>query len=105
MLLQLLNLHPCIEILEGKLTATKKYRGKMMKVAVQMLKEYTEKYNLDSKIIWFVYTIGFADEIKLFFPFILVNPFIFAILVINYNQKNYLKSRLKEKLFTSKEKE
>ena len=62
---QLLNLHPCIEILEGKLMATKKYRGKMAKVAVQLVNEYAEKYNLDRKIIWFVHTVGFADEIKL----------------------------------------
>ena len=61
---QLLNLHPCIEILDGKLTATKKYRGKMVKVAAQMVKEYAEKYNLDRKIIWFVYTIGLAEEVK-----------------------------------------
>ena len=33
---KLLNLHPVIEILDGKLVATKKYRGKMKKVAVQM---------------------------------------------------------------------
>lgn len=61
---QLLNLHPCIEILDGKLTATKKYRGKMKKVAAQMVKEYAEKYNLDRKIIWFVYTVGLADDVK-----------------------------------------
>lgn len=61
---QLLNLHPCIELLDGKLTATKKYRGKMAKVAAQMVKEYAEKYNLDRKLIWFVYTIGLSDEVK-----------------------------------------
>ena len=44
---KLLNLHPVIEILDGKLVATKKYRGKMKKVAVQMLTEYAEKYNLE----------------------------------------------------------
>lgn len=62
---QLLNLHPCIELLDGKLTATKKYRGKMVKVASQLVKEYAEKYNLDRKIIWFVYTVGLSDEVKL----------------------------------------
>lgn len=61
---QLLNLHPCIEILDGKLTATKKYRGKMLKVATQMVKEYAEKYNLDRKKLWFVFTVGLADEVK-----------------------------------------
>ena len=61
---QLLNLHPCIEILDGKLTATKKYRGKMVKVAAQMVKEYAEKYNLDRKLIWLVGTVGLSDEVK-----------------------------------------
>ena len=61
---QLLNLHPCIELIDGKLTATKKYRGKMNKVAVQMLKEYAEKYDLDRRILWFLYTIDFAEEVK-----------------------------------------
>ena len=35
----ILNLHPCIEILDGKLTATKKYRGKIKKVAAHFGKE------------------------------------------------------------------
>lgn len=61
---QLLNLHPCIEILDGKLTATKKYRGKMLKVATQLVKEYSEKYNLKKDHIWFIYSIGLADEVK-----------------------------------------
>ena len=61
---QLLNLHPCIEILDGKLTATKKYRGKMVKVVAQLVKEYAEKYDMDRKLIWFVHTIGISDEVK-----------------------------------------
>ena len=27
-------------------------------------KEYAEKYDLDRKLIWFVYTIGLSDEVK-----------------------------------------
>ncbi len=61
---QLLNLHPCIEILDGKLTATKKYRGKMTKVAASLVKDYAEKYNLDRKQLWLVHTVGIADEVK-----------------------------------------
>lgn len=60
----ILGLHPCIEILEGKLIATKKYRGKMKKIAVQLLKEYTQKYNLDcNEKLWIVYTVGLSDEV------------------------------------------
>ena len=61
---RILNLHPCIEILDGKLVATKKYRGKMEKVAVEMVNDYAEKYNLDRSNLWFVYTVGMKDEIK-----------------------------------------
>ena len=34
---RLLGIHPCIELLEGKLIATKKYRGKMVKVAAKLV--------------------------------------------------------------------
>jgi len=61
---RILSLHPCIEILEGKLVATKKYRGKMVKVAAELIKEYAEKYDLDRKLLYVVYTIGFSDEVK-----------------------------------------
>lgn len=61
---RLLNIHPCIELLDGKLIATKKYRGKMTKVATSLVKDYSEKYNLKKDCIWFVYTIGLSDEVK-----------------------------------------
>lgn len=60
----LLGIHPCIEILDGKLMATKKYRGKMGKVAVQLVKEYAEAYKLDRKELWCVYTVGLSQEVK-----------------------------------------
>ena len=56
----ILNIHPCIEILDGKLVATKKYRGKMKKVVEKLIREYIENYNLRKDEIWFVYTIGLA---------------------------------------------
>ncbi len=61
---RILNVHPCIEILDGKLVATKKYRGKMTKVAVKMLKDYTEIYHLKKDCLWFVYTVGLSDEVR-----------------------------------------
>lgn len=60
----ILNIHPCIEILDGKLVATKKYRGKMKKVVEKLIREYIENYNLRKDEIWFVYTIGLAEEVK-----------------------------------------
>lgn len=61
---RILSLHPCIEILDGKLIATKKYRGKMAKVAAQLVTEYAEKYDLDRDCLWFVYTIGLSDAVQ-----------------------------------------
>ncbi len=61
---RILNIHPCIEILDGKLIATKKYRGKMTKVAAQMVKEYADNYSLERNCLWLVYTIGLSEEVK-----------------------------------------
>lgn len=61
---RILNVHPCIEILNGKLVATKKYRGKMTKVAARLLKDYAETYHLKKDCIWFVYTVGLSDEVR-----------------------------------------
>lgn len=62
---RILSLHPCIEILDGRLMATKKYRGKMVKVAAQLVEEYTEKYDLDRECLWLVYTVGLEDVVRL----------------------------------------
>ena len=61
---RILSLHPTIEILEGKLTATKKYRGKMEKVAAQLVTDYAESYDLDRDTLWLIYTVGLSDEVK-----------------------------------------
>lgn len=61
---RILSLHPTIEILNGKLTATKKYRGKMEKVAAQLVRDYAETYTLDRECLWLVYTVGLADSVK-----------------------------------------
>lgn len=62
---RILSLHPTIEILNGKLTATKKYRGKMEKVAAQLIRDYAETYDLDrNSPLWIIYTVGLADEVK-----------------------------------------
>lgn len=61
---RILSIHPCIEILDGKLVATKKYRGRMTKVTEQMLREYAEEYDLERDCLWMVETIGLKDEIR-----------------------------------------
>ena len=60
----ILGLHPCIELLDGKLMATKKFRGKMKKVAPQLIKEYVDNYKLDrNETLWVIYTVGLSEEV------------------------------------------
>lgn len=61
---RILNLHPCIEILDGKLIATKKYRGKMTKIITQMVHEYSEKYHLKKDCLWFIWIVGMGDDVR-----------------------------------------
>lgn len=60
---RILSLHPCIEILDGKLVATKKYRGKMTKVAAQLIRDYAESCHLERSRLWLVYTAGLSEEV------------------------------------------
>jgi len=57
----LLNLHPCIEIIDGRLLAGRKYRGAMTKLAPQLLREFTEKNALVKEHIYFIHT-PYMDE-------------------------------------------
>ncbi len=61
---RILGIHPCIEILDGKLVATKKYRGKMNRVTEQLIKDYVQKYQLEKEVLWCVYTTGFSDTLR-----------------------------------------
>ena len=61
---RILSLHPCIELLDGRLMATKKYRGKMEKVAAELIEEYTAKHDLERDCLWMVYTIGLSDTVR-----------------------------------------
>ena len=57
----LLHIHPCIEIIDGRLIAGKKYRGKLSKVSVHLLKEFAERHRLSKKMIYFINT-PYMDE-------------------------------------------
>ena len=52
----LLHLHPCIEIQDGRLIACKKYRGDLAKVAPQLLKDFAEKNQLNKSHIYFIHS-------------------------------------------------
>ena len=60
----LLHLHPCIEIIDGRLLAGKKYRGAMTKLAPQLLREFTEKHNLSKDHIYFINTPYMEEAVR-----------------------------------------
>ena len=60
---KLLGIHPLIEILDGKLIATKKPRGKMTKLAPALVKSYTEDNALEKDELWLIRTPRLPDSI------------------------------------------
>ena len=60
----LLGLHPCIEILDGRLMAKKKYRGALTKVVPKLIREYSEKHSLKKDHIRFIWSPGLSDDLK-----------------------------------------
>ena len=60
----LLNLHPCIEIIDGKLIAGKKYRGTLAKQAANVLKDFIAKHNISREHIYFIHTPYMDEEIR-----------------------------------------
>ncbi|MCL1913276.1 MAG: DegV family protein [Eubacteriaceae bacterium] len=61
----LLKLTPLIEVIDGFMLSTKKYRGSMTVVVRNMLKEYFDKFPIDKKQTYFVSAGGdFSASIK-----------------------------------------
>lgn len=60
----LLQIKPLIELIDGKLISTKKYRGKMGRVAEELMRDYLKKYPIDRKHIYLVFSIGLDEKIK-----------------------------------------
>jgi len=61
----LLQLKPLIEIVNGELISTKKYRGKMSNIAVKYMNEYIGRYNMEKEQIYLLYSLGLEEHIKL----------------------------------------
>lgn len=59
---RLLNLHPLIEILDGKLMSTRKYRGGKAKVISKLMEDYTENLNPE-KPLYLIYGAGLDENI------------------------------------------
>ncbi|MCI2256554.1 DegV family protein [Domibacillus sp. PGB-M46] len=60
----LLKIKPLIELVDGKLVSTKKYRGSMSRVTVKMMHDYLNKYNIDKGQLYFLYSIGLDESTK-----------------------------------------
>lgn len=61
----LLKIKPRIELIEGNLVSTQKYRGKMMRVAERLFRDYLKDYNIDREQLYFQYSLGLDERIKL----------------------------------------
>ena len=60
----LLQLKPLIEIVNGELVSTRKYRGKIVNIVEKYMKEYIEKYDMDKEQIYLLYSLGLEEHIK-----------------------------------------
>ena len=60
----LLKIKPCIELVDGKLVSTKKYRGKMSGVAEKLMRDYLNEFNIDRERLYLMYSIGLDETIK-----------------------------------------
>ena len=59
---KILSLHPLIEIQDGKLLSTKKYRGVMKRVVTQMTREFPAAQKLEQDALWLIYGAGLSGE-------------------------------------------
>lgn len=60
----LLKIKPCIELKDGKLISTKKYRGKMSRATEKLLSDYLKEFNIDREQLYFMYSVGLDESIK-----------------------------------------
>lgn len=58
----ILSIHPLIEIQDGRLVATKKYRGSMNKIIPRLIAEYADKNELDKEELWLMKSPGLSEE-------------------------------------------
>lgn len=61
---RVLGIHPLIEFVDGNLVATEKLRGKLLKLAPQLVRDYAAKHGLDREELWLIWTPGFPDDVR-----------------------------------------
>lgn len=60
----LLKIKPCIELKDGKLVSTKKYRGKMSGATEKLFSDYLKEFDIDREQLYLIYSIGLDEGIK-----------------------------------------
>ncbi len=60
----ILGIHPKIELIDGYLKATKKYRGRTEKVVLSLISDYLNEHSFDETEIWMGATVGFPKDLK-----------------------------------------
>ncbi|MEH7014748.1 DegV family protein [Neobacillus niacini] len=60
----LLRIKPRIELIDGNLVSTKKYRGKMDVVSEKLMRDYLDQYDIDREQLYLLYSIGLDEGIK-----------------------------------------
>ncbi|AJD90226.1 hypothetical protein JMA_09090 [Jeotgalibacillus malaysiensis] len=60
----LLKIKPCIELKDGKLVSTKKYRGKMIGATEKLFSDYLKEFDINREQLNLIYSIGLDEGIK-----------------------------------------
>ncbi|MEH7177533.1 DegV family protein [Neobacillus vireti] len=60
----LLKIKPRIELVDGHLVSTKKYRGNMEAISEKLMQEYLNQYNINREQLFLLYSIGLDEKIK-----------------------------------------
>lgn len=60
----LLKIKPLIELIDGHLVSTKKYRGKMDIVSEKLMRDYLNQYEIDREQLYLLYSLGLDEKIK-----------------------------------------
>lgn len=60
----ILKIKPVVEIIDGELIVTQKYRGAMKYVAEKYVNEYIDRCSIDREELYFIYSLGLDEQIK-----------------------------------------
>lgn len=60
----ILSIKPSIELVDGKLVAMKKYRGRMRNACIQLVIDFINRYHLDTETLYFVFNNDLKQKIK-----------------------------------------